>query len=220
MSEKRRQGDDRGRPNGHAARARDLALRRDTERAVLQLSGEVGYEQASVAVVVARSGSNLTSFYRTYAGKAACYAAAYDSAAASLCTRLLAASRGAPDWTAAMKRALLELEAYASEDPALAAGVIAEVHVAGGTALARRAEIAAHLARAIDRGPAGSPRQPPSRPSTARFLIEAIEAAVVRSLADKTELREVLPGLLFLAVAIYFDASEASRQVRGWPGDR
>jgi AcrR family transcriptional regulator len=218
VSEERRRHDDRGRPEGRRPPSREAEARRATELALLRLSGEVGYEQASVSGVVGRSGWNLAGFYRAYSGKAACYAAAYDSAADALCARLLSACKAAPDWPAAMKTGLLELSAYAAEDPALAAGVLVEVHVAGGAALERRADLVARLARAVDRARAATRREPPPRPVTPVFVVEAIGAAVARSLADGTALREALPGLLFIAVASYFDASEAARQVRGWPG--
>jgi AcrR family transcriptional regulator len=220
MSEEQRRHDDRGRGDGRRSQGREAEARRATELALLRLSGEVGYQQASVAVVLGRSGWNLTSFYRAYSGKAACYAAAYDSAATALCARLLAACKAAPDWPAAMKTGLLELSAYTAEDPALAAGLLVEVHVADGAALERRAELVARLARAVDRGRQATRQQSPPRPVTPVFVVEAIEAAVARSLADGTPLREALPGLLFIAVASYFDASEAARQVRGWPEER
>lgn len=193
-------------------------MRAATERALLQLSGEVGYANAGVAAVVARSGSNLARFYRTYTGKAACYAAAYESAAGSLCTRLLDACAEAPDWGAGLKRALLELDSYAREDRALARGVIVEVHAADGAALARREDIVGRLAGAVDKVRAQALREPSPPPRVAYFLIEAIEAAVVRSLAEGGDLREALPGLLFLVVSSYFDPAEAARHVRGWPG--
>jgi AcrR family transcriptional regulator len=188
------------------------------ERAMLRLSGELGYERASVGAVVARSGSNLAGFYRAYSGKADCYEAAYDAAATSLCARLVDACTAAADWRAGVKSALLELDAFAAEDAPFAAGVIVQVHVVGGPALERRAQIVDRLARVVDRGRFEGPRRPNA--ATARFVVESIEATVVRSLAEGTALREALPGLLFLAVASYFDAAEAARQVRGWPGGR
>jgi AcrR family transcriptional regulator len=215
MSERRRRDHDRGRPPGDGAPDRDL--RPAMERALLQVSGEVGYEAASVAAVVGRSGSNLVRFYRAYLGKSDCYAAAYESAAEDLCGRLLDACRQAPDWSTGMKRALLELDTFAADDPALARGVLTEVHVAGGKALKCRTETVARLSRAVDLARRDAGDRPPPPASTARFVVASIESAVVRALTEKIRLREILPALLFIAVASYFDIDEAQRQVRGWP---
>lgn len=182
---------------------------------MLQLCGEVGYAQASVAAVVARSGSNRARFYTAWEGKAQCYATAYEDAAEELRRRLLASCSDAGDWVTGISRGLLELAAYTDEDPALAAGVIAEVHVAGDGPLGKRDELAADLARAVDRARAdikNERRQPP--PATAAFVVAAVEAAVVRSLAEKRSLVDSVPALLWIAVSCYFGAFAADRAVR------
>jgi hypothetical protein len=117
-----------------------------------------------------------------------------------------------------MRRALLELADYAAEDPALAAGVFSEVHVAGGVALRKRVELAKRLARAVDsaRKETRDERHDPPE-ATADFIVAAIEAAVIKSLQEETSLSEVVPDLLFIAVSLYFGASTARRAIRDHP---
>jgi AcrR family transcriptional regulator len=210
-------GDDQHRPEGHDGREGDGALRRAAERSVLQLSGEVGYRQATVAAIVERGGTNLFRFYETYAGKEQCYAAAYASAAEDLCERLLGSCAEAPDWTEGIRQALLELSAFTADDPRFAAGVIGEVHVAGGAALEKRDEVAAQLSQAVDRARYKVPlkRQPPAL--TPVFVVSAIEATVIKALAEERPLGELVPTLLFIAVACYFGSEAARRAVKNHP---
>jgi AcrR family transcriptional regulator len=212
MSEKRTEDGDQPRSPGR--RERDLEIRRATERAMLEICGEVGYERATVASVLERSGSNLARFYDSWSGKAGCYETAYAAAADALSVRLLSACAEAPDWSSGMKQALKELACFTAEDPALAAGLVREVHVVGGPALIRRDELAGRLAQAVDRAREAPGRlRPGPPPATAAFVIQGIEAAVVRGLADKQPPEESLPGLLFLAVSLYFGAEKAQRVV-------
>jgi AcrR family transcriptional regulator len=213
MVARRTQGEGKG---GSADRCgRSAALRRASEHAMLQLCGEVGYEQTTVASVIERSGSNRSRFYNTYSGKAQCFELAYERAAEDLCGRLLATCKGAADWTTGMRLAVEELEAFTTEDPALARGLIAEVHVAGGAALARHTELVAGFVEAVDRARRERGRPDPEPPpATADFVVDSIEATVIRSLVEGKALREELPGLLFLAVSSFFGAAAARRAVR------
>jgi AcrR family transcriptional regulator len=197
---------------------RASGLRRATGRAILELSGEVGYERASVAAVVARGGSSLARFYATWSGKADCYSSAYEAEATALGERLVAGCSEAADWTTGMRLGLRVLEAYTAEDPALAAGLIEQVHIAGGPALDKHDELVATLARAVDRARAeitSDLPQPP--PATAGFIVAAIEAAVIKSLAEGRSLRLSLPSLLYIAVGCYFGAAAARRAIKNWP---
>jgi AcrR family transcriptional regulator len=203
---------------GRAARDPDHEIRTRTERAVLQLSGELGYQEAGVRAVIERSGSSHFRFYRTWKGKADCYASAYATAAEGLCRRLLASCEAAPDWTAGIGVALGELESFVEDDRATAAGVIREVHVAGGAALARRDELAEKIAEAIDKARAETAHPPETPPtSTSIFVLTAIEATIIRCLNDGRPLQEVLGGAFYLAVASYLGAPAAERAMNDHP---
>lgn len=220
MSERRMRRGDRGGPSGRAAYGRALEMRRATERAILQLSGERGFEGATVASVLERSGSTRHRFYETWPSKERCYAEAYESAVENLYTQMRATCTEAPDWASGMRRGLRDLAAFVERDPQLAAGLLVEVHTAGGPALAKRDEVIQQLAGLVDRArlDAGLGQDLPP-PATAIFVVYSIEAAVIRTLAERRPLRGVLPDLLFIAVAPYFGAPVARRAVRGFPGE-
>ena len=166
----------------------------------------------------ARAGSR---FYRTYEDRAACYADAYETASERLAATLLAAGEG-EDWIAAFRAALRELAAFLASEPLLARGLLAEVHVAGGAALAKRKEVFERLSRAVDaarRETPASRHSPP--PITASFILCAIEEAVVRAALRGTpaEFSAALPDLTYLAATPYFGRERALAELQPPPRD-
>jgi AcrR family transcriptional regulator len=182
-------------------------------RAILELSGQVGYNNVTVAAIVERSGSNRAHFYATFGGKGEAYGIAYSEVVGELLERLLRAC-ARDDWRSAMKAGLGELARFADEDPELAAGLIAEVHVAGGAALVVRSEAVERLSRAIDRARREVPnaRQSPP-PITSRFIVAAIESTVIRTVLERGSLTVELPELLYLVIFYYFGPEAARREV-------
>jgi AcrR family transcriptional regulator len=212
-------GEDGRADTRRAKRAR--ASRVDTERAILELSGERGYQNFTVAELLARSGSNRSRFYASWAGKEDCFVSAHAAAADRLMARLLGAGGAAEDWGAGVADALVELGAFTAEAPGLAAGLIGEVHVVGGAALEKRDEVLGHLAQALDRGRDGAPGSdhvPPA--ATSMLILNAIEASVLRALARRGRLSDELPGLLFLSLVYYRGMREARRAAARLAADR
>ncbi len=195
----------------HGMRAeRDGGPRERFERAVLIASGELGYRRATVRDVLERSGGSRNQFYREFTGKAECYAAAYERAAGELADALLEAGAAERDWRAGFRAALLELARFAAEQPALARGVVVQVHVAGGRALDKREEVFERLARAIDsarRETAVSRHSPP--PITAAFILSTVEQSVAMALlkGQPERFASAVPDLVQLASAIYLGES-------------
>jgi AcrR family transcriptional regulator len=187
------------------------AGRRQFELAALEASGEVGYRHLTVQRILDRAGLSRPRFYRTYDDKAECYAEAYDTAAERLAGTLLAAGEG-EGWVAGFRAALTELAGFLDSEPLLARGLLAEVHVAGGAALAKRKEVFERLSRAVDaarRETPASRHSPP--PITAAFILCAIEEAVVRAAMRNSpaEFTAALPDLTYLATVPYFGRERA-----------
>ena len=194
----------------------EAGVRRDIELAALQVSGELGYSQLTVERILERSGSNRARFYNLFANKEECYAGGYAAAIEKLSGRLLAAGAAGTDWAGGMSGALAELALFIEAEPLLARGVLAEVRVAGGAAMAKRKEVLERLSRAIDiaRRENESRHSPP--PITAVFIINAIEAELVRRLVtgDAAGFGERIPDLLYIAVSFYFGQQAASAAIR------
>lgn len=187
-------------------RAEPSPLREEIMAATLTSSGEVGYARLTVAGVIEQFGGYRLQFYHHFASLRECYTEAHAAQLARLEERLLGAASAAGGWRPGLRAALEELARFAAEDPPLARGLLVEVHVAGGPALAHRQEVLERLSRAIDsaRRETESRHSPP--PLTASFMVSAIEAAVVRALMkeDTASLERSLPELEFLVSSAYF----------------
>jgi AcrR family transcriptional regulator len=193
------------------------ALRRAMERAALELSGEIGYRRMTVRGLLAASDSHRDRFYAAYADKAECYAVGYAAAIEELAARLLGACAEESDWPAAVRAALVSLDEFVAAEPTLAKGLLAEVHVAGGAALAKRKEVFERLSRAIDRARRETdPSRHSPPPVTSDFILSAIEAAALRSLAadEADQFAHQVPGLLLLAIGPYFGHDVAWAEIR------
>ncbi|HWW67435.1 MAG TPA: hypothetical protein VNY83_05580 [Solirubrobacterales bacterium] len=188
-------------------------LRETIMEAMLIASGELGYREVSVSRVLEYYGGNRTQFYGLFANKAECYAAAYRLEAGRLCGALLGVAVAAGGWREGLRAALGELAGFAAERPLAAKGLLIEVHVAGGPALAKREEVFEHLTRAVD----GARRETESRhsppPMTALFMVGAIEECVCARLmdGDVEGLHAAIPELAQMVVTAYF-GDEAGRE--------
>lgn len=142
--------------------------------ALLRAVGTHGYEATTVSAVVGSIGLPRSRFYRHFPGKAAGYDAAHREAAGALARQLLGAGEGR-DWGEAVEEGLRRLGAFLIADPALARGVLVEVHAAGGPAAARHELILERLSHAIDsvRREIPDPRHAPP-PLTAEFMVRAV----------------------------------------------
>ena len=182
-------------------------------RELLRACGEKGYRAVSVQDVIDRSGGHRVQFYERFASKADCFANAYAVYAGGLCEELLGSGAATGDWRAGLVEALRALARFLAHDPALARGVLIEVHVAGGEALARREELCERLSRAVDsaRRETLSRHSPP--PETAAFMIGAVEAAVCSALVKEAPERfgaEVAPELAWMISCAYFGEEAAA----------
>jgi len=184
----------------------DAELRARAMAAALLACGELGYRNLSVAAVLERSGGYRRQFYRLFGNVSECYAAAFELHSGLLVERLLRAGAAAPDWSAGLRATLEELSRFASERPAFARGLLAEVHLAGSPALDRRREVLERLSRALDsaRREIVSRHSPP--PLTAPFMVGAIESSVVRALLkdEPEQFEREIGDLEQIIASVYF----------------
>jgi AcrR family transcriptional regulator len=182
------------------------AIRRRLELAALEASGEAGYRQLTVQRILDRAEVSRTSFYRAFTGKAECYAAGYAVAMEQLEAEILRECSKAERWLGGLRASLEILTEFVESEPHLAKGLLAEVHVAGGAAMAKRKEVFERLSRAIDtaRRENESRHSPP--PIAASFILNAIEAMVVKTLAQgrPEAFAPIVPELVHIAAAVYF----------------
>jgi AcrR family transcriptional regulator len=208
-------------PRGELARIRAAQagqtsqLRERIMEAVLETCGKRGYRDTSVQDVIDRYGGYRHQFYRHFASKAACYAAAYEFEVERRCTALAVLAAAESNWCRGLVAVLQELADFLCERPVLARGLLVEVHVAGGPALLKRLEVFERLTRAIDsaRRETESRHSPP--PVTATFMVGAIEAAVIQALvrADPQDFAAAVPELAHMILAAYFGDEVAGKEL-------
>lgn len=196
----------------------EASRRRAMERAALELCGEVGFAEMTVAALVERSGSNLDRFYRTYGDKARCYGAAYATGMEELATGALEACAREGRWADGMRAALAWTAELAAAEPVVVRGLLGEARAADQETRQKREEVFERLSRAIDRArrETDEPRHSPP-PLTARFILWAIETSLLRFLdrpAEDGDPGGWLAGATYVAVDLYFGGAEARQQVR------
>jgi AcrR family transcriptional regulator len=199
-------------PRKNPARQRLLA-------AVLEVSGELGYEQVAVRHVIERAGASRATFYKHFEDLEDCFAQAYEEASEWLQRRLVGAAKRQSSWREGLRAGLAELLELCANRPTLAKALFVEVHAAGPRPLKRRAELMERLSHALDRArrEIGSRQAPP--PVTATFIVGAIDTLVCAKLmdGDAEHAPEMLPGLLHFVVLQYFGEAAAWEEMSAAP---
>jgi AcrR family transcriptional regulator len=187
--------------------------------AILEVSGELGYEQVAVRHVIERARTSRATFYKHFEDREDCFAQAHRDASEWLYRRLIAAARRQPGWRAGLRAALAELLELCANQPAITRALLVEVHAAGERALRQRRELMERLSRALD----GARREIPSRqappPVTSSFIVGAIDALVCAKLmaGEAERAPEMLPGLLHFVVMQYFGEDAAWEEMAAAP---
>jgi AcrR family transcriptional regulator len=200
-----------------ALERRRLAEREQIMEAMLALSGEVGYEHATVGRVLELSGGNLGQFYASFDNRSACFVAAHEAELERLYVRMRDAAVAEADWADGLRAALTALFAFAVEQPLIARALFSEVYAAGGPALDKHEEFLERLSRAVDgacRETSESRHTPP--PATASFMVGAIEELVRSRLVSgpPEQLWGALPELMHLVVLPYRGEQAARAELR------
>jgi AcrR family transcriptional regulator len=210
-----------GTPRGELSRF-DETRRRQAEEtrlsilgAMLASCGEKGYRRVSVQDVIERYGGNRVQFYRHFSSKADCYADAYEEEVERLHERVRAAARAEGGWRGGLRAGLEELARYVEGQPLVARGLLVEVHVAGGPALALRAEVLERGVVAIDAGRAEDGAGPSPPRITAQFMAGAIESTLAGALAagDPGAFAGAVPELTHMIVSTYLGEEAAAEKL-------
>jgi AcrR family transcriptional regulator len=199
-----------------AASARD---RERTMRATLSLAGEIGYNELTVAKVLARSDGNRSSFYLHFSNIGDCFAAAYEVEAEHLCLALLDEIEAASGWREETRAVLTALFHLAVEQPLKAKALLCEAFLAGGAARRKHDEVVRRITGAI-----GSPYEEvasaplPSARVAPEFVVGAVEGLLSSRLVGgkQGEMLDAIPDLMFLIVSVFLgrEAAECERDQR------
>lgn len=187
-------------------------------RAMLEVCGELGYEQVAVRHVTERANSSRATFYKNFSDKEDCFAQAYDDACGWLSGEVLGAASRQPSWRKGLRAGMAALLEFCANQPSVAKALFVEVHAAGERALERRAESMAEFAAAIDTVREENPgRSAPE--TTATFMVGAIETMITAKLldGDAESVPDLLPGILHFVVMQYYGEDAAWEEMVAAP---
>ncbi|HEX7059291.1 MAG TPA: TetR/AcrR family transcriptional regulator [Solirubrobacterales bacterium] len=185
--------------------------------AMLETSGELGYENVAVRHVIERAKTSRATFYKNFADLEDCFAEAYDEAAEWLYRRVMSAARRQSGWREGLRAGMAELLELCSRQPLTARALFVEVHAAGERALARRNELMGRFAEAIDGEREGQDGETPG--VTATFMVGAIETMITAKLmdGDAKSIPDLLPGILHFVVLQYLGEEAAWEEMTAAP---
>ena len=140
----------------------------------------------------------------------------YEEAAELLCDEMLDAARRAGSWRLGLRAALAELLRVLAGQPLLARALLLEVHVARGRAWEAHQRAVARLTAALDNARSEPGALPYASPTTAGFMLGAIEESLRREIlpGGRAEVERLLPDFAHLVVLSYFGEDEAWLELR------
>jgi AcrR family transcriptional regulator len=183
---------------------------------------ENGYHGTSVPTVLAAARVSRDTFYSLFAGKEACFLAAYDVAVAWLEAEVARALDGVTRWVDQMRVAIETILAALAADPPLARLLATEILCIGPAAQARRRDLVDRLVPLLRLGRAECPECSPSSPRLELALVSGAISIVDHevSAGRGDRLAELAPDIAELLLAPYLDPAPAHLLVRRAPARR
>lgn len=186
--------------------------------AMLEASGEIGYEHVAVRHVIERARSSRATFYKYFEGKDDCFTQAYVEAGEWLYRRVVDVASREPGWREGLRAGLAEMLEFCAGRPALARALFVEIHAADEEARKHRAELMRRFAAALDVAREELPDRSPPR-VTGDFMVGAIENLISAKLmdGDAASAPDLLPGLLHFVVMQYYGEEAAWEEMTAAP---
>jgi AcrR family transcriptional regulator len=175
---------------------------------------ELGYADASVTQITARARISRRTFYELFDNREECVAAVLDDTLERARRQVASASAESLPWREHVRRGLWAILSFFDREPALARVCLVQSARGGEAMLARRTEIFAQFARAIDEGRNEGPRADEAPALTAEGLVGATQAIVYERVLKRSSepLTELLPALMSMIVLPYLGAAAARRE--------
>jgi AcrR family transcriptional regulator len=161
----------------------DRSADADVLEAMLLSAGEKGYAKATVREVAERARITQDRFHRRFGSKEACFARAYEEAAARLAAQVLEACREATGWREGFRAGLAELLRFVAEQPLQARALLLEVRAARGDAWIAHQHQVERLTAVLDSARHEPGARAEASPMTAGFVAGAIEESLSIELA-------------------------------------
>jgi AcrR family transcriptional regulator len=174
---------------------------------------ELGWSGASVAHITARARVSRRTFYDLFENREDCLLAVLDEVFGRVERELVEARLSKLSWRERIRAGLWTILRFLDREPVLARVCVAQALRGGPRVLARREQILARLARALDEGRDGeNARACP--PLTAEGLVGAVFSIVYARLmrADREPLADLFGELMEMLVLPYLGPTFARRE--------
>jgi AcrR family transcriptional regulator len=212
-------------PRGRHGLPRQFVVRSQRERmleATSRAVSELGYPALTVAAILERAGVSRKTFYEHFSDKEECFLAAYDVVVEGLLRGVSDAYNGQEAWRDGIRAGLAEFLRFLAAEPDFARMCIVEVLAAGPAAVQRRDGAMRMFTVFFEAGR----REAPPGMHLPEVLSESVVGAIyelvyARIRRDRTaELPDLLPDLVYIALAPYLGREEAARDARECPAAR
>jgi AcrR family transcriptional regulator len=206
-------------PSGRRGLPREFVVESQRGRildAIADACAEKGYSSVTVADIVRRAQVSRTTFYELFKGKEACFLAAFDAILSRfLADTIRAYEREEMSWAERVRAGLEVMLDFLSREPSFARICIVDVLFAGPRAFERYRSAVRVITTYLDEGRHHAPGREGVPASTATAAVGG-GVMVVREeiLAGRVrQLPELLPELLYAALAPYLGQEEALREI-------
>lgn len=182
---------------------------------MVRVVGSKGYEETAVADVIDESETSRTSFYRYFEDKDDCFLAAYEMLVEQLFDEVVAKCDLDAPWVTQVSDGLATIVERFAADPALARTAVVEVAAAGAEARQLHWNAIARCAGYLDGGRelAGGRELPENVSLMAAGAVSGLIYDEVQA-GRSTQLRALLPDLLFAMLVPYLGPEAAAAEMR------
>lgn len=211
----------RGLPSGRHGLPRELIVRDQRERlhrAMIEVTAEKGYEATTVGDVIESAGVSRTTFYELFKDKEDCFLSTYDTVIDILIKQVQEGYQAHPDrsWPERVHAGLAAMVELFSQQADIARVLMVEVTIAGPAARDRYREALGRFMPFLDEGRAHSEHASMLPPATSRLAIGGAAALIFDELraGRGTELRKLLPDLVFATLMPFIGPQAAAEEMR------
>ncbi len=175
---------------------------------------ECGYAHTTVGLIASRARVSRRTFYELFADREACLVALFEDVVGMVEREIAAAELGGLSWRERVRGGLWGILSFFDREPVLARVCVIQVLRGGPGVLARREEVLARLAAALDEGRQESARGSQCTALTGEGLVGAALAIVYARLlrGERAPLTDLLGELMGMIVLPYLGAAAARRE--------
>ncbi|HSK50355.1 MAG TPA: TetR/AcrR family transcriptional regulator [Solirubrobacterales bacterium] len=204
-------------PPGRHGLPRDFVAVNHRDRliaACVQVVGEKGYVEMTVADVIKEAAVSRRTFYEFFDDKEACFLAAYDTVFGHFAQRALDAYSAQEAWPDRVRAGLRAMLQFLAAEPLLARLMMVEPLAAGPPLSDHHREGIGRFASLLDAGREEGAESPAE--GTADFVLAGAAFLIIQRIiaGEAEQLEELLPAILESVLAPYLGPAAAERIAR------